>query len=76
MAYYRSKYHGVEASVDAINTESANQQLEWLLKSNPCVCSYCREEYYKQYSVRLLKGYDETQTKCVRTHALSSIRFV
>ena len=57
MAYYRSKYYGVEASVDAMNRSSADSQLEWLLKTNPSFCKECREEYYKKYSIRLLQGY-------------------
>ena len=73
MAYYRTKYFGVEASVDAVNRSSADAQLEWLLKGNPCYCADCRESYYKDYSVRLLAGYD-TVSYCTKEQ--SSVRFI
>lgn len=66
MAYYRSKFFGVEASVDAINKDSADSQLKWLMKSNPCFCYDCRERYYKDYSVRVLTGYDITNVTCTK----------
>ena len=62
MAYYRTKYYGVEASVDAVNRDSADKQLEWLLKGNPCFCRDCRERYYKDYSIRLIDGYELVST--------------
>jgi len=74
MAYYRSKYYGIEASVDAINRDSADAQLEWLLTGNPCFCSECRETYAKEYSIRLLAGYDTTNSTCTKT--VSSVRYV
>ena len=73
MAYYRTKYFGVEASVDAVNRSSADAQLEWLLKGNPCYCADCRESYDKDYSVRLLAGYD-TVSYCTKDQ--SSVRFI
>ena len=76
MAYYRSKYYGVEASVDAMNRSSADSQLEWLLKTNPCFCKECREEYYKKYSIRLLQGYDDTKIFCTKYSTKSSVRYV
>lgn len=73
MAYYRTKYFGVEASVDAVNRSSADAQLEWLLKRNPCYCADCRESYDKDCSVRLLAGYD-TVSYCTKEQ--SSVRFI
>ena len=76
MAYYRSKYYGVEASVDAVNRESADEQLQWLLKDKtPCFCQTCREDYEQKYSIRLQSVYTP-QTKCTNTQSISSTRFV
>ena len=74
MAYYRSKYYGVEASVDAISRSSADAQLEWLLKGNPCFCLECREGYAKDYSIKLLAGYDTANVTC--TNTVSTVRDV
>lgn len=74
MAYYRSKHYGIEASVDAMNRDSADKQLEWLLKENPCFCTDCREGYYKHFSVRILSGYDTDKVTCTKN--LSSVRFI
>ena len=74
MAYYRSKYYGIGAEVDAVNRNSADSQLEWLLKGNPCFCGECREGYYKDYSIRILDGYDTSKGTCTKT--VSSVRYV
>ena len=74
MAYYRTKHYGVEASVDAVNQDSADKQLQWLLKGSPCYCTECREGYYKDYSIRLLQGYDTTKVTC--TQEMNQFRLV
>tara|TARA_R110002020_G_scaffold460890_1_gene679616 strand:+ start:240 stop:491 length:252 start_codon:yes stop_codon:yes gene_type:complete len=83
MAYYRSKYYGIEASVDAVNKSSADEQLKWLFNNNNadralCLCYACREKYYKDYSVRFLKGYDDTQVMCIADQEpmVNNTRFV
>jgi len=62
MAYYITKHFGIEAEVDAVNSQSADAQLQWLLKGSPCFCAGCRERYYNNYSVRILNGYEPIST--------------
>ena len=77
MAQYRTKYFGINASVDAVSMNSADEQLEWLLKDNPCFCADCREVYYVKYSIRLLDGYATGHITCTKDQAPSSnTRFV
>ena len=76
MAYYPCKYYGIEASVDAVNRNSAEEQLKWLFKDgNPCFCTECRETYYKDYSVRIQSGYD-TQAECQQKKSISNMRLI
>ena len=75
MAYYRSKYYGIGAEVHAVNRDSADTQLEWLLKGNPCFCGECREGYYKDYSIRILDGYNTSKVACTKT-TVSTVRYV
>ena len=72
MAHYLTKHFGIEASVDAVNRNSAFAQLQWLLKDNPCFCAACREGYYKNYSVKILSGYEPT----ICTNEQQNIRLV
>ena len=76
MAYYRSKHYGIEASVDALNRESADKQLEWLLEQKPCFCLECRELYSQQYSINILEGYEPTSTCTKTATSMSNTRFI
>jgi hypothetical protein len=76
MVYYRAKYFGVEASVDAVNRASAEAQLEGLFTDRtPCFCLACREGYCKDYSITILQGY-EPVTSCTKDQQVSSVRFI
>ena len=62
MAYYITERVGIKAEVDAVNRQSADAQLQWLLTGSLCFCAECREKYYDDYSVRILSGYEPIST--------------
>ena len=76
MANYVTKYFGIEASVDAVNRSSADEQLQWLLRGKPCFCTACRDKYYKEYSITLIAGYEPTTTCINDQSGFSIFRFV
>jgi len=46
--------YDIQATVHAVNYQTAHVQLDWITQNKDCMCKECLQEYTKQYSTSIV----------------------